>query len=44
MADEFRSWPLAAAAPSFEELLATVRFDDVTKGRRGTVLVKVDVG
>ncbi len=40
MADEFRSWSLPAA--DFEELLASVRFDDVAEGRRGTVLVKVD--
>lgn len=40
MADEFRSFQLADH--SFDALLASVRFDDVTKGRRGTVLVKVD--
>jgi 2OG-Fe(II) oxygenase superfamily len=40
--DEFRSWRLPDAGRSFEELLAAVRFDEVTKGRRGTVLVKVD--
>jgi hypothetical protein len=40
VADEFRSYLLPAA--DFEELLASVRFDDVTKGRRGAVLVKVD--
>lgn len=28
----------------FDELLASVRFDDVTKGRRGAVLVKADSG
>ena len=42
MTDAFRSWLLPAADSVFEELLASVRFDDVTKGRRGTVLVKVD--
>lgn len=42
MTDEFRSWLLPSADPPFEELLAAVQFDDVTKGRRGTVLVKVD--
>lgn len=42
MADEFRSWRLPAADHRFEALLATVQFDDVTKGRRGTVLVKAD--
>jgi hypothetical protein len=40
--DDFRSWRLATPAPSFEELLASVRFDDVTKGRRGAVLVDAD--
>jgi hypothetical protein len=40
--DEFRSWLLPAAENPFEELLGCVQFDDVTKGRRGTVLVKVD--
>jgi hypothetical protein len=40
--EEFRSWRLPGAAPRFEELLASVRFDKVTKGRRGAVLVKVD--
>ena len=42
MTDEFRSWRLPAADNPFEELLGSVRFDDVTTGRRGTVLVKVD--
>jgi alkylated DNA repair dioxygenase AlkB len=41
MTDGFRSWRLPAG-PSFEELLGSVRFDDVTRGRRGTVLVEVD--
>ncbi len=40
MADEFRSFQLADH--SFDQLLASARFDDVTKGRRGAVLVKVD--
>ena len=40
MTEEFRSWRLPAAAPPFDELLASVRFDEVTKGRRGGVLVK----
>lgn len=43
MSDEFRAWRLIAPAPSFDELLASVRFDDVTKGRRGAVLVEPDV-
>jgi hypothetical protein len=42
--DEFRAWRLPAAAPPFDELLASVRFDEVTKGRRGAVLVKADSG
>ena len=44
MADEFRSWLLPATDNPFEELLASVLFDDVAKGRRGAVLVKVDAG
>jgi len=40
--DEFRSYLLPAADHPFEALLASVRFDDVAKGRRGTVVVKVD--
>jgi hypothetical protein len=42
--DEFKSWRLPATAPSFEELRASVRWDDVTNGRRGAVLVKADGG
>lgn len=42
MTDDFRSWRLPAADPSFEELLGSAQFDDVAKGRRGTVLVKGD--
>lgn len=42
MSEEFRSWRLPAPAPTFDELLASVTFDDVTTGRRGTVLVKAD--
>ncbi len=42
MSDEFRSWLLPAARNPFEELLASVRFDDVARGRCGTVLVKLD--
>jgi hypothetical protein len=40
--DELRSWLLPAADNPFEALLGSVRFDDVTTGRRGAVLVKVD--
>ena len=42
MTDELRSWRLPAADNPFDELLASVRFDDVTTGRRGTVVVKVE--
>jgi hypothetical protein len=35
----FRSWSLPEPIP-FEELLASARFDDAGKGRRGTVLVE----
>ncbi|MEO8843305.1 MAG: alpha-ketoglutarate-dependent dioxygenase AlkB [Kofleriaceae bacterium] len=42
MADEFRSYVLPAADNPFAELVASVRFDDVTNGRRGAVLVKPD--
>jgi hypothetical protein len=42
VADEFRSWLLPTADGRFEELLASVVFDDVAKGRRGTVIVKAD--
>ena len=42
MTDDFRSWLLPAADNPFDELLATAQLDDVTNGRRGTVLVEVD--
>lgn len=42
IADAVRSYALPVAGNPFEELLASVRFEDVGKGRRGTVLVKVD--
>lgn len=42
MSDDFKCWQLTTRAPSFEELLASVRFDDVTTGRRGAVLVNAD--
>ena len=38
----FRSYALPVDDNLFEELLASVRFDDVTKGRQGTVLVDPD--
>lgn len=44
MADEFRTWLLPIADNPYEELLGSVRFEDVAKGRRGTVLVKVENG
>jgi hypothetical protein len=40
VAEEFRSYQLPAADPPFVELMASVQFDDVAKGRRATVLVK----
>jgi hypothetical protein len=42
VADEFRSWAWPASDNPFEELLASAPFEDLGKGRRGTVLVKVD--
>lgn len=42
MTDELRTWRLPAFAPSFAELVASARFEDVGKGRRGAVLVSVD--
>ncbi len=41
-ADEFRQYALPAVGELFEELLRSVRFEDVGKGRQGAVLVKVD--
>jgi len=38
--DELRTWQLPAADHAFDELLASVRFEEVTGGRRGTVLVR----
>lgn len=40
--DEVRSWDLPAAGNPFEELLGSVRFEDLGKGRRGTVLTRTD--
>lgn len=42
LVDGVRSFALPSEGNLFEELLASVRFEDVGKGRRGTVLVKVD--
>ncbi|HEX2870209.1 MAG TPA: alpha-ketoglutarate-dependent dioxygenase AlkB [Polyangiaceae bacterium] len=42
MTSDFRSWRPLTAAPSFEDLIASVQLDDVTKGRRGAVLVEPD--
>ncbi len=41
--DEFRSYSLSLEANLFQELLDSVRFEDVGKGRQGTVLVKPDL-
>jgi len=40
--DEFRSYTLATEGNLFEELLGSVRFEAVGKGRQGAVLVKAD--
>lgn len=40
--DEIRSYSLFTEGNLFEELLASVRFEDVGKGRQGAVLVKAD--
>jgi hypothetical protein len=40
--DEIRSYTLLTEGNLFEELLASVRFEDVGKGRQGTVLIKID--
>jgi hypothetical protein len=39
---DFRSWRPTTAAPSFEDAMASVRFGEGTKGRRGAVLVEPD--
>lgn len=41
-ADAFRSYSLFTRENLFEELLASVRFEDVGKGRQGAVLIKSD--
>jgi hypothetical protein len=40
--DEIRSYTLLTEGNLFEELLASVRFEDVGKGRQGAVLIKLD--
>ncbi len=40
--DEMRAYTLNTEGNLFEELLASVRFEDVGKGRQGAVLVKPD--
>jgi hypothetical protein len=40
--DEVRSYTLLTEGAPFAELLASVRFEDVGKGRQGAVLVKID--
>ena len=42
MSDEFRRYPLATQGNLFELLRASVRFQDVGKGRQGTALVDAD--
>ncbi len=42
MADEFRTYPLPNNDNLFEELLASIQFEDVGKGRQGAVLIKTD--
>lgn len=42
MSEEFRCYAVPTEGNLFEALLAGVRFEDVTKGRQGTVLVEPD--
>jgi hypothetical protein len=42
LTDDVRSYALPTEGDLFKELLASVRFEDVGKGRQGAVLVKVD--
>ena len=42
MLDEIRSYALLLEGNPVEELLASVRFEDVGKGRRGAVLARID--
>lgn len=41
MTEAFRSWAISSP-PTFAELASSVRFDDVTTGRRGAVVVRPD--
>jgi hypothetical protein len=40
--DEIRSYTLLTEDNLFEKLLASIRFEDVGKGRQGAVLIKID--
>jgi hypothetical protein len=40
--DEIRSYTVLPEGNPFEELLASVRFEDVGKGRRGALLTRID--
>lgn len=42
MLDQIRSYTLPPEGNPFEELLASVRFEDVGKGRQGAVLTRID--
>ena len=42
LTDEIRSYTLLTEGNLFEELLVSVRFEDVGKGRQGAVLIKID--
>lgn len=42
MSDEFRSYPVDTEGNLFDELLASVCFEEVAKGRQGAVLVQPD--
>lgn len=42
ISDEFRTYTLPVNNHLFDELLASVQFEDVGKGRQGNVLIKID--
>lgn len=42
IADEVRSYPLLPDGNPFEELLASIRWEDVGTGRQGAVLTRID--